>query len=187
VSGTPRSGPRLSVYIACSLDGYIATLDGKLDWLISAGRADEDYGYDEFMGTIDALAMGRGTYDFISDVDPWPFEGKPVFVFTHRPPAPRLGVTFLAEPPLDAVARWTDDGYNRVYVDGGQIISSFLAEGLIDDITLTVAPRLLGRGIKLFQPGGEASKLELLATKSYPSGMVTLKYTIEADGQRSAG
>lgn len=174
-----RSAPQLSAYIACSLDGFIATSDGRLDWLMAAAGDGEDYGYDAFMSSVDALAMGRGTYDFIADVDPWPFEGKQVFVFTHRPPAPRHGVTFMAESPSEAAERWASDAYERVYVDGGQLVSSFLAEGLIDDMTITMVPILLGEGIRLFHPGGRETLLILLEANSHPSGMLTLKYATQ--------
>ena len=169
--------PRLSVFIASSLDGYIATRDGKLDWLMSAAGSDEDYGYAAFMGTVDALAMGRGTYDFIADVSPWPFSGKQVFVFTHRPPAARQGVTFWAIPPSKALARWSEAGLQRVYVDGGRLIRAFLAEGLIDDLTITLVPRLLGDGIPLFRTLGRETRLLLQGSTVFPSGMVTLSYT----------
>lgn len=78
--------PRLSVFIACSLDGFIASSDNSLNWLEDAADPEEDYGFEAFMTSVDAVAMGRGTYDFIADVEPWPFGDKPVFVFTHRPP-----------------------------------------------------------------------------------------------------
>jgi dihydrofolate reductase len=117
--------PQLSVFIACSVDGYIATRDGHLNWLDAAAKADEDYGWDRFIASVDALAMGRGTYDHIADVDPWPFAGKQVFGFTHRPPAARDGVTFWSVSPAEAVAHWTEVGLRRVYVDGGHLISAF--------------------------------------------------------------
>ena len=90
---------RLSVFIATSIDGYIATLDGSLDWLERAARPDEDYGFDEFLASVDALAMGRGTYDHIAHLDPLPFGERPVYVFTHRPPAPRAHVHFIRTDP----------------------------------------------------------------------------------------
>ena len=89
------------------------------------------------MATVDAMAMGRGTYDHIAHIDPLPFGERPLFVFTHDPPEPREGVTFWQESPGGAVDHWTSQGLRRVYVDGGRLISSFLAEGLIDDLLLT--------------------------------------------------
>jgi len=111
--------PRLSVFIACSLDGYIATSDDSLDWLESAARPGEDYGFEEFLSSVDALAMGRGTYDHIAGLDPLPFGERPVFVFTHRRPADRPGVVFWGRSPSEALATWEESGLESVYVDGG--------------------------------------------------------------------
>jgi dihydrofolate reductase len=166
----------LSVYIATSLDGYIAASDGSLEWLESAARADEDYGFDRFLSSVDALAMGRGTYDHIAHLDPLPFDGRPVFVFTHRPPAARDGVTFWALTPHEAVAEWSARGLRHVYVDGGRLISDFLAAGLVDDMVLTTAPLLLGAGIPLFGDTGPASGWNLLGVESWPSGMTQRSY-----------
>ena len=167
---------RLSVFIACSLDGYIATRDGDLGWLDAAARPDEDYGYDSFIATVDALAMGRGTYDFIEAIDPLPFGRRPVYVFTHRPPAPRDGVTFWAPSPLEARDAWGAAGLARVYVDGGALVSSFLAAGLVDDLTITVVPVLLGDGLRLFHAGFPLTSLVLRDVAPFPSGMVNLSY-----------
>ncbi|MGB8652367.1 MAG: dihydrofolate reductase family protein [Mycobacteriales bacterium] len=168
---------RLSVFIASSADGYIATTDGSLAWLESAARAEEDYGYDAFLMSVDALAMGRGTYDHIAHLDPLPFDGRPVFVFTHHPPEPRAGVTFWQPSPHEALRHWTDSGFARVYVDGGQLISSFLAEGLVDDLVLTRVPVLLGEGRPLFHATGRRTELRLDDVRTWPSGFVALTYS----------
>ena len=167
---------RLSVFVACSVDGYIATLDGGLDWLEGAARDDEDYGYDDFLATIDGLAMGRGTYDHIAHLDPLPFGERPVFVFTHYPPASRDGLHFWDAPPREALERWSAMGLDRVYVDGGVLVSSFLAQGLVGDITVTVVPVLLGEGRPLFHSGFPKSKLTLVDVKHWSSGMAQLSY-----------
>lgn len=168
---------QLSVFLACSLDGYIADEDGRLDWLEAAAAADEDYGFDAFLGSVDALAMGRGTYDHIAHLDPLPFGGRPVFVFTHRPSQPRPGVTFWAVSPRQARWRWDQMGLGRVYVDGGQLISAFLDESLIDDLTITVVPRLIGSGRPLFHPIGRSATLRLDGVQPFPSGLVNLTYS----------
>jgi len=168
--------PRLSVFIAASLDGFIATTDGRLDWLEAAARPDEDYGYEGLMATVDALAMGRGTYDHIAHLDPLPFGDRPVFVFTHGSMAPRPGVTFWQADPRGALEHWRTLGLEHVYVDGGELISTFLAEGLIDDLTITVVPQLLGAGRPLFHAGFAHTALELTDLRSWDSGMVSLSY-----------
>ncbi len=167
---------QLSIFIASSLDGYIATNDDSLDWLEMAAAPGEDYGYDDFMTTIDALAMGRGTYDHIAHLDPLPFGERPVFVFTHRAPEPRAGVTFWQATPPEALEHWEHQGLQRVYVDGGQLISSFLSNGLIDDLTLTKVPILLGSGRPLFTEIPRTTDLDLVSTRSWPSGTVNLSY-----------
>lgn len=170
--------PRLSVFIASSLDGYIATTDGDLEWLEASAREGEDYGYDAFLADVDALSMGRGTYDHIASIDPLPFGERPVYVFTHRAPPPRDGVTFWELDAAAAVRRWTELGHRHVYVDGGVLISSFLQEGLIDDLTITIVPVLLGDGIPLFPGGFPQISLVLDDAKPFPSGMVTLRYRV---------
>ena len=171
------SRPRLSAFIATSLDGFIAAPDGSLEWLHAAAGEGEDYGYDAFLADVDALAMGRGTYDHIASIDPLPFGDRPVYVFTHRPPAARGGVTFWSVDAAGAVDRWTAAGHRHVYVDGGVLIRSFLAAGLLDDLTITIAPVVLGDGIPLF-PGGAVAELALTDVTSFPSGMATLRYDV---------
>jgi dihydrofolate reductase len=166
----------LSVYIASSLDGYIATDDDALDWLEAAARPDEDYGFASFLDDVDALAMGRRTYDHIAHLDPLPFGDRPVFVFTHHPPRPRAGVTFWDLYPTAALAHWRATGLGRVYVDGGTLIGDFLAEGLVDDMTLTTAPVLLGRGRPLFPRIAATSAWRLESVRQWPSGMVQRHY-----------
>jgi dihydrofolate reductase len=168
---------QLSVFIACSLDGYIATTDGALDWLEGAARPDEDYGYQAFLASVDALGMGRGTYEHIAHLEPLPFGERRVFVFTHDQPPLRSHVTFWQLTASQAAAAWRDQGLQRVYVDGGRLISSFLAEGLIDDLTITVVPVLLGSGRPLFHAGRPPAQLALHAVEHWPSGLVQMSYT----------
>ncbi|MDH3958441.1 MAG: dihydrofolate reductase family protein [Actinomycetota bacterium] len=167
---------QLSVFIATSIDGYIADEGGSLDWLESAARPDEDYGFQAFIETVDALAMGRGTYDHIAYLDPLPFGDREVYVFTHNPPPARPGVTFLEASPRAALALWESAGLGRVYVDGGALISAFLAESLIDDMLLTTAPILLGAGRPLFHPIAASAPMELVDVQSWPSGFVNRTY-----------
>lgn len=168
--------PRLSVFIACSLDGYIADAGGSLDWLDAAAASDEDYGYEAFIADVDALAMGRATYDFIAHLDPLPFGDRPLYVFTTRPPQPRDGITFWSPTPDDAVRAWAEAGHRRIYVDGGHLISRFLSAGLIDDMCITVVPQLLGGGHRLFHDGIPPSAWRLTGVQHWPSGMANLTY-----------
>lgn len=170
------SRPHISVFIAQSLDGYIATDDDQLDWLTKAASDDENYGFDDFLANIDLVAMGRSTYEFIKDLPELPYGDRPVHVFTNRSVDPRDGFTFYAKNPVDAVSDWHHMGFGRVYVDGGNLISQFLQAGLVDEMTITVAPILLGSGKRLFHRIPSTTPLQLVNSKSFPSGMVTLQY-----------
>jgi dihydrofolate reductase len=169
--------PRISVFLATSMDGLIATLDNSLEWLEGAVGEGEDYGYAEFMASIDALAMGRGTYNFIAPMDPLPFGKRSVFVFTSDNEITREGVEFTAMTPTDAVADWTLRGLEHVYLDGGKLISSFLALDLVDDLTLTRVPVILGTGLPLFQQGLGLSAWKLDSSNTWPSGVISQKYS----------
>jgi len=169
------TAPRVSVYLAHSLDGYIADADGSLDWLFRAA-GDGDYGYDAFMAGIDCLAMGRSTWDFIADEPDLPFGGRPVFVFTHRAAQARDGVQFWSRTPVEAVAEWEAGGLRHVYLDGGTLISDFLDAGLVDDLTLTVVPLLLGAGTRLFRGIDRRTPLALESVTPFPNGLVQLRY-----------
>lgn len=163
-----------SVFIATSLDGFIARKDGGLDWLKTVEQPGEDYGYAEFAGSVDAIVMGRSTYDIVVGFDVWPYAGKRMFVLTHRPTTARHGEEMIAGTPADVVAKLEDEGVKRAYIDGGATIRQFLAAGLIDDITVSVIPILLGDGIPLF--GGTEHPLALEAVEQWPTGLVQLRY-----------
>ncbi|MEZ4452676.1 MAG: dihydrofolate reductase family protein [Nannocystaceae bacterium] len=169
--------PRVSVFLAQSLDGYIARPDGGLDWLEAVQRPGEDYGFAEFFAGVDALMIGRNTYDVVLGFDPWPYADKRCVVLTRRPPPPRHGEVFRAGEPaalLDALAR---DGVRHVYVDGGAVIQRFLAADLVDALTLSILPVILGDGIALFArtPAPERP-LELVDARSWPAGLAQLRY-----------
>lgn len=168
--------PRISVFIAQSLDGYIATDDDALDWLMAAGSADEDYGFDAFLADVDLVAMGRSTYDFIAGMDDLPYGSRPVQVFTTRDHDRRDGFEFVAMTPSAAVARWEEQGVRHVYVDGGTLIGQFLEAGLVDDLTITVVPLLLGSGKPLFHRIAVSTPLRSTGTQAFASGMVQLRY-----------
>ncbi len=168
--------PRVSVFIAQSLDGYIATDEDSLDWLMAAGAEGEDYGFDAFLADVDLVAMGSSTYDFIKDFPELPYGGRPVHVFTTRALGPREGFDFYATTPLEAVARWQEQGMGHVYIDGGTVISQFLDAGLVDEITLTTVPLLLGSGKPLFHRIGRSTPLRLVDHEVFGSGMVSSRY-----------
>ena len=173
--------PRCAVFIASSLDGYIARADGGLDWLSIVEREGEDYGYREFLGSVDALVMGRRTYDTVLGFDEWPFSDKRCIVLTHaRPASPRADEEFASGAPAALLEQLGRQGVRRVYVDGGAVIRQFLAAGLVDELTLSVIPVILGAGIRLFEgdPLHRASSLRLIGARNFGSGLVQLRYDL---------
>ena len=150
--------PRTEVFIACSMDGFIARPDGALDWLMQAQASappDEDFGYAAFMAAVDAVVMGRKTFETVLGFDPWPYAGKPVHVMTRQralsvPAALREHVRLRHESPSALLAGLAVDGVRSVYLDGGELIQAFLAENLVDRLTITTVPVLIGCGRRLF-------------------------------------
>lgn len=176
------------VFIAASLDGFIARPDGDLDWLTDPppGRAHvaghdgptQPPAYEEFMAGIDHLVMGRGTYEKILTFDPWPYADKHVIVLgasMHRGADDRVTV---AHTVGEVVETLEGRGARGVYVDGGQVITEFLRRGLIDDVVVATAPVLLGRGIPLFGALGADVLLEHVGTSYGDSGMVSSHYRV---------
>lgn len=173
------------VFIATSLDGFIARRDGAIDWLLARDDPGEDHGYRDFIATIDGLVMGRGSFESVAGMDPWPYD-KPVWVLSKAlagSPAPeRLKdrVRFLDVSPREAMALAERDGWRRVYVDGGRVVQSFLREGLISDLVITFVPVLIGDGRRLFGQTGADIALNHIGAVFFPSGLVQSRYRIDA-------
>ena len=167
-----------SVYIAVSLDGFIARSDGRIDWLSIVERAGEDYGYKRFHDTIDTIVVGRNTYNQVLGFDAWPYAGKRCIVMTHAPLAPRHDEEFYCGAPEQLVARLFAEGAKRAYVDGGAVIQQFLAAGLVTDMTVSIIPILLGDGVRLFGTTGRDVRLKLSASRAFESGLVQLEYRV---------
>lgn len=171
------------VFIASSLDGFIARPDGDLDWLMKQATEGEDHGYETFMASVDGLIMGRGSYEKVLTFGPWPYD-KPVVVLSRSLSDRDLredlaGRVRIADAgPRQIMATLAAEGWRRAYVDGGRVIQSFLREGLIADIALTRIPILLGDGLPLFGPLEHDIDLQHLATKTYPSGLVRSDYRV---------
>ena len=170
-----------SVFIATSLDGFIARQDGDLDWLDQANTTvteGEDCGYTAFMDTVDILIMDRNTYEKVLTFGPWPYE-KPVIVLSRNPidiPTELTTVTHSSKTPQALHTRLSAEGAKRLYIDGGITIQRFLASGLITDLTITLILVILGEGIPLFSPQRQDISLTHTKTISYPFGFVQLKY-----------
>ncbi len=166
---------RFAVFIAVSLDGFIARPDGGIEWL--RPFEGEDHGYEAFFARVDALVIGRGTYDTVLGFPSWPYGRKRVIVCTGRPANPAHGEELWSGPPRALAGRLDREGVRRVYLDGGALIRSFLRDGLpVDELTINVVPLILGAGRPLFATGLPELPLRLLEAKSYPSGLVQLRY-----------
>lgn len=179
-----KKSMQASVYIATSIDGFIARADGGIDWLQQGGTSsdEEDYGYQDFMGTVDALVMGRNTYELVRTFGAWPFGKKQVVVLSSRPvkiPAD-LADTVESMPPAprDVFTALASRGFHHLYVDGGKTVQGFLREGLIDRLTITRIPILIGSGIPLFGTLPHDVRLKHLQTRAYPSGLVQSVYDV---------
>ena len=171
---------KASVFIATSLDGFIAREDGGLDWLPADGG--EPHGYTEFIATVDALVIGRKTLETVLGFDAWPYGTKPVVVLSttlSSVTVPDGAVCeVMAGTPREILARLAHRGMKHLYIDGGVTIQGFLEAGLIQRLIITRIPVLLGRGIPLFGPLSHDIRLEHVGTRSYPSGLVQSEYLI---------
>jgi len=173
---------KASVFIATSLDGFIARPDGALDWLPADGG--EPHGYDEFIATVDALVIGRKTLETVLSFDAWPYGTKPVVVLSttlSEETVPAGAVCeVMAGTPQEIVTRLAHRGMNHLYIDGGVTIQGFLEAGLIQRMIITRIPVLLGSGILLFGSLSRDIRLEHVATRSFASGMVQSEYVVAA-------
>jgi dihydrofolate reductase len=172
---------KASVFIGTSVDGFIARLNGDLDFLPAGGG--EPHGYREFMETVDALVIGRKTYETVLAFETWPYAEKPVFVLSTRPLAPAppdAVVEHMSGDPAEIVSQLETRGIKHVYVDGGITIQGFLQAGLIQRLIITRVPVLIGDGISLFGPLPHDVRLEHVATRDYPSGLVQTEYRVVA-------
>lgn len=173
--------PKISIYIATSIDGYIARKDGNLDWLQYGHTGDEDYGFKNFINSVDALILGRNTYEVVSGFDEWPYKGKRVVVLSNTLNDVRKEAELFQGQLTDLASLLYSEDIKHVWIDGGITISKFLEAGLVDDITISVISMILGSGIPLFSIMNKEHKCQLISTQSYPSGLVQLKYEVAHD------
>lgn len=166
---------RFAVFIAVSLDGFIARPDGGIDWL--APFEGEEHGYGAFFAGVGALVIGRGTYETVLGFGSWPYGLKRVIVCTSRSANPSHGEEIGSGTPRALSEKLDRERVRRVYLDGGALIRSFLLDGLpVDEFTINVVPLVLGAGRPLFATGLPELPLRLLEAKSFPSGLVQLRY-----------
>ena len=172
---------KTTVFVGTSLDGFIARPNGALDFLDAGGN--EPHGYEEFMASVDALVIGRHTFDTVLGFGGWAYGTKPVFVLSTRslPPLPPGAVVErLAGDPAAIVAQLDARGVRHAYIDGGITIQRFLAAGLIQRLIISRVPVLIGAGIPLFGPLLRDIPLRHVATRHYRGGLVQSEYEVAA-------
>ena len=176
-------GSRVRVFIACSLDGFIAGEGDDLSWLPDPPEG-VDHGYHAFMVDVGAMLMGRATYDVVAgflargEVEAWPYGDTPVLVATHRPLDSVHGAARAVGGSIDELveAALAAAGGRDVYLDGGALIRQALDAGRVDELIVSVIPVVLGAGAPLFAGVERRRTLELLGAETYPGGVVQLRY-----------
>jgi dihydrofolate reductase len=168
---------KASVFIATSLDGFIARENGAIDWLPDNP---EPHGYDEFIASVDAIVIGRKTFETVLAFGGWAYGKTPVVVLSTKELKAPDGANcdFMSGDPREIAARLDERGIHHVYVDGGITIQRFLEAGLIQRLIITRIPILLGTGIPLFGPLSHDVHLTHVATKSFNGGLVQSEYTV---------
>jgi dihydrofolate reductase len=174
----------ISVFVGASVDGFIARADGALDWLPEGGG--EPHGYNEFMASVDALVIGRKTFETVLTFGEWPYGDKRVVVLGSRTidlsgAAARGGIVEqMGGAPADIVSRLIALGVNHVYLDGGITIQRFLREGLVHRLIITRVPVLIGEGIPLFGSLLRDVRLRHVRTEHFEGGLVQTEYGVIA-------
>lgn len=176
---------QFAAYIATSLEGFIARPDGSIDWLEQAGLstpAGEDYGYADFMASVDCLVMGRFTFDMVRTFAEYPYTGKRVIVLSKTLTDIPKGFDDKVElhnTSLTALLAKLEKGnHQRAYVDGGKTIQTFIQAGLLDELIITRVPVLIGAGRALFGEVERDVMLEHLSTRNYANGFVQSRYRL---------
>ena len=168
--------PKISIYIATSVDSYIARKDGSLDWLDQVGGFDEDYGFQKLLDSIDAVILGRKTYEVAASVSDWPYKGKRIIVLSNSLQTVREEAEIFQGDLSQLASQLHSEGIRHIWIDGGITISQFLDLQMVDSMTLSVIPVILGSGIPLFNPLSKEQACCLASSQSYPSGLVQLNY-----------
>jgi dihydrofolate reductase len=171
-----------SVFVGTSLDGFIARPNGAFDFLPADGG--EPHGFEEFLASVDAVVMGRNTFETVLRLQPWPYGDKRIVVLSNRPLDLSItsgsAIEQMAGPPEQIVSQLAACGIQHIYVDGGITIQRFLRAGLIQRLTITRVPVLIGEGIPLFGSLPHDVQLRHIATRHYPSGLVSSEYHVAA-------
>jgi len=171
--------PRVSVFLGLSLDGFIARENNELDFLsIADTNPPEDTGYNAFFASVDALVVGRKTYDVVLSFPDWPYGDKRLIVLTSRPIQPRHGETFYNGSLPALLDQLGAEGVQHVYLDGGETVRQGLIADVVDDLTLSWVPIIIGSGIPLFDNTLPDIPLKLVSSRSFPSGLFQTVYSV---------
>jgi len=170
--------PEIIYHLAVSLDGYIATKEGKVDWLDDFQPDENEDDFGELFASFDGLLLGSGTYEFALDYGQWMAPGKPSWVFTKREmPLLDPGIELTSESPTDLIERISDRGLKKLWLmGGGKLATSFRTQGLITEYIIAVIPIIIGEGIPMFSESPERTSLEFIESKSYSNGITRLSY-----------
>ena len=176
-----RSAGKVIVYIAMSLDGYIADSSGNLDFLDLVIEENEDYGYCEFIDSVSTVIIGRKTYDKILSFGiPFPHPDKEVFVISHTSRLISRKIHFYTGSLAKLIEDLKNSKVKNIFVDGGgKLVSTMISQNLVDEIIISIIPIILGDGIPLFNNNLDQKKLKLIDSKSFNKGLVQLHYSIE--------
>lgn len=170
---------KIKLYIAASLDGYIARPDGDLDWLLEFPNPEKtDYGYKKFYESVDTVIMGGRTYRDITCMDIiWPYTGKPTYIITHIPMNEKENIHFITDNIIEEVQKLrAGDGKDIFLVGGGEIITMLLNNDMVDEIIISYIPVILGSGVRLFPDKPKESTWKLTENKSYENGVLCVAY-----------
>src|SRR3990167_10297170 len=173
--------PKISVFIATSIDGYIAKKNNDIDWLTKFSpptdeNEDKDCGFSKFFSSVDVLVMGRNSYDVVSHFDPWPYEGKRVIVLSATLTSVCKQAELFKGKITQLIKELHNDGIKHICVDVGATISQFLNIGLIDQLIISIIPVVLGSGIPLFSNINNDKWCRLMSSQVYSNGLVQLWY-----------
>lgn len=180
---TPINKLKISAFIATSIDGYIAKKNGDIDWLTkfilpTDENEDKDCGFSKFFSSVDALVMGRNSYDVVSNFETWPYEGKRVVVLSSTLTSVCEKAELFKGDIGYLIEKLQTDGIKHIYVDGGATISQFLNMGLINQIIISIIPVVLGSGIPLFSKINDDKWLQLVSSQAYSNGLVQIRYEL---------
>ena len=174
-----REVRKVILYIACSLDGYIAKPGDDLSFLEAVAKEGEDYGYATFSESVDTVIMGRRTYEWVmSQVEEFPHQDKKTYIITRELRESIGNVQFYSDDIAALIERLRAKPGKNIFIDGGaQVVKMMLHAGVLDEMIISIIPVVVGAGIPLFAKGIPESKLSLLSSKSFESGLVQLHYS----------